>query len=120
MNNFTEWTRSKALSSEPVPEDILSSCDAALVTKWLCLFVLETRQESGKRYPPKTLYMLLCGLYRISKSNGVPFNFLDKGDSRFRELHNTLDTAFSTLHAEGVGAEKKSAAVITLEDEELM
>ena len=83
---------------------------------------METRQENGKPYPPKSIYMylLLCGLYRVCKGNGVPFNFLDKANSRFRDLHNTLDTIFSTLHAQGVGAEKKSAPVISIEDEELL
>ena len=37
LNNFAEWTKSRASSSEPVPEGILSSCDAELVTKWLSL-----------------------------------------------------------------------------------
>ena len=69
---------------------------------------------------PLHQFNFCCGLYRICKSNGVPFNFLDKADSRFMELHNTLDTLFSSLHAQGVGAEKKSAAVITEEDEKLM
>ena len=47
---------------------------------------------------------------------------MDKADSKFRELHNTLDTLFSSLHAQGLGAEKKSAAVITIteENEKLM
>ena len=31
-----------------------------------------------------------------------------------------MDTVFSTLHAQGVGAEKKSAPAISIEDEELL
>ena len=120
LNNFTEWEKSRESSSEPVPKDLLSSSDDQLICKWLCRFTLETRQENGEPYPPKTIYLLLCGLYRVCKANGLPFNFLDKADSRFRDLHCTLDSLFSTLHVQGIGAEKKSAPVITIEDEDLM
>ena len=86
----------------------------------MCRFVLETRQHNGEQYPPKSVYAILCGLYRISRSNGVPFNFIDKSNTRFLALHNTLDSLFSKLHADGVGAIKKSAPVITTEDERLL
>ena len=79
---------------------------------------METRQENGKPYPPRSIYLLLCGLYRVCKGNGVPFNFLDKADSRFRDLHNTLDTVFSSLYAHGVGDDKMSAPAISIEDED--
>ena len=49
----------------------------------------------------------------------MTFNFLDKADTRLRELHNILDSLYSKLHA-GVGAIKRSAAVITMEDENLL
>ena len=78
---------------------------------------METRQDNGKPYPPRSIYLLPCGL---CKGNGVPFNFLDKADSRFCDLHNTLDTVFSTLHAQGVGAHKMSAPAISIEDEDLL
>ena len=103
LNNYSEWKNSRQSSSEPVPEGLLSSRDDQLLCKWLCRFAMETRQENGKPYPPRSIYLLLCGLYRVCKGNGgVPFNFLDKADSRFHDLHNTLDTVFSTLHAQGV------------------
>ena len=120
-NNFADWVKARESSSdEPVPKDLLSSTDTGVVCKWMCRFVMETRQESGLPYLPKSIYLLLCGLYRISRSNSVPFNFLDRKDIRFKDLHNTLDTMFSNLHAEGIGAEKKSASAITVEDEELL
>ncbi len=49
--------------------------------------------------------------------NRVPFSVLDKHNVRFRELFNTLDVVSSTLHREGVVAERKSAAVIEFEHE---
>ena len=71
--NVEEWAqiRSVANPSDAVPEDLLSLNDPDLVCKWLCKFVLETYQESGKHYPPKSLYSILCGLQRISYFNGV-------------------------------------------------
>ena len=52
---------------------------------------METRQASGKPYPPKSTYALLCVLLRIVHSNGVVHNFLDKSDVRFRVLHQTFN-----------------------------
>ena len=121
--NFSDWVDSRNKSFNPddrVPDDLLSYSDPAVVCSWLCRFVLETRQKSGEPYPPKSIYSILCGLYRISRANGVPFNFLDKTDTRFGPLNNTLDSLFSKLHADGVGAVKKSAQVITVEDEKLL
>ena len=120
--NFSDWAkvRNTKLPNDPVPFGLLSSSDPALVCKWLCCYVMETRQQSGKPYPPSSIYSLLCGLYRTCRANGVTFNFLDKADTRFRELHNILDSLCSKLHAEGVGAIKRSAAVITMEDENLL
>ena len=120
LNIYSKWKKSRQSSGKPVPESFLSSRDDQLLCKWLCRFAMGTRQENGKPYPPRSIYLLLCGLYRVCKGNGVPFNFLDKADSRFRDLHNTLDTVFSTLHAQGVGADKKSAPAISIEDEDLL
>ena len=118
-NNFVQWMKAREASDDPVPEDLLSCNDPAIVCKWLSRFVLETHQESGKPYPATSIYLLLCGLFRISRSKGVLFNFLDKTDSRFRDLHNTTDSVCSNLHAGGVGAQKKAAHVISAEDEDL-
>ena len=118
LNIYSEWKKSRQSSSEPLPKGFLSSRDDQLLCKWLCHFAMETRQENGKPYPPRSIYLLLCGLYRVCKGNGVPFNFLDKADSRFRDLHNTLATVFSSLHAHGVGADKTSGPAISIEDED--
>ena len=42
------------------------------------------------------------------------FCILDKSDTRFRELHLTLDSVSSELHRVGVGVVKKSASVISI------
>ena len=44
-------------------------------------------------------------------------NFLNKQDSRFRQLQHTLDAVFHKLHSEGIGVQVKHAEVLTKEDE---
>lgn len=57
-------------------------------------------------------------MYQISRLNGVVFNFLDKKDVRFKELHNTIEFICSTLHSQGLGSSVNSAAAVSVEDEE--
>ena len=120
--NFQEWirVRNEANPLDQAPADFLTCNEPEIVSKWLQKFVLETSQESGDPYPPKSLYAILCGLYQISQSNGVSFNFLDKKDTRFAVLYRTFDSIFSTLHSQGVGTSKKSAEVIPIEEEEML
>ena len=122
FNNFQAWVaaRKESHPSDPVPDNLLSSSDAETLCRFLCLYVMETRQEDGTCYPPIMIYSLLCGLYRITRSNDVPLNFIDKNNSDFRSLHQTLDYHFSELHSEGVGADRKSGSVISFEDEEIL
>ena len=47
-----------------------------------------------------------------------PPNFLDRQDVRFKKLHGTCDCIFCKLQESGVGTTKKSAAVITEENED--
>ena len=81
---------------------------------------METRQEAGKAYPSKSLYSLLCALYRLSCSSGTSLNFLDKTNVRFAEFHRTLDSVCSQLHSHSGGASTNSVAMIPLEDEEAL
>ncbi len=98
------------LFDKTYPPDVI--CNA------LQKFVTEARREDGSPYPPKTLYQLLCGLLRHSR--GVqedPPNFLDRNDVRFKKLHGTCDCVFRGLHESGVGIAKKSAEIISEENE---
>ena len=87
--------------------------------KYLRYFVLEARSHDGTKYSPATICLILSGLNRILKESKAPFNIFDKLNSCFRELHLTLDCVTSTLHHEGIGVIKNTAAVILFEDEEL-
>ena len=81
-----------------------------ILCKWLSFSVMETRQTSGKVYPPKKLYALLCGLLRMACNKGCTLNFLDKEDQRFMALHKRTDNICSQLHSIGIGVERNSAA----------
>ena len=73
--NLKEWaaSRSTLMPNEPVP-NLLECRDPSEFNKWLCRYVLETRQENGKPYPPKSLYNLLCGIQRITRDDSIDFN----------------------------------------------
>ena len=77
LKTFEDWivARNANNPGDPVPNNLLMpSTTPDCVCKWLSRFVLEVRQSSGKPYPPKSLHSVLCGLYRVSRSNGVTFN----------------------------------------------
>ena len=122
LRNFSLWmeNRNKQVPNDVVPEDILSCQDPAILNKWLCRYVLETRQENGNPYPPKSLNGLLCGIHRVTLDNKVPFNFLDKTSVHFQDLHKTLDSVCSELHSSGIGADTKLSMVISYEHEDLL
>ena len=119
VKNFNDWVtnRNERLPDNPIPLDLLECHDATKVCKYLCMFVLETRKSDGSEYPPCTIKALLSGLNRVLHANKAPFSILDKHNPEFQELSNTLDVVCSNLHRQGIGAEKHSAPVITIEDE---
>ena len=91
----------------------------SIICECLQRFVSEARRADGTKYPPKTLYQILCGLLRHAReSQSNPSNFLDRKDSRFKKLHATCDVIFKTLHEEGIGVKKKSTPVVSKSDEE--
>ena len=51
---------------------------------WLCKFICEVAKQTGERYPPKTLYLLVCGINRhLGNVQGeMAFNILEKSDRR--------------------------------------
>ena len=104
-NNSTKWAlkvfdlwrqaRNCHSPEDPVPEDLLTSCNPALLNLHLSKFAVEARKADGTVYPPSTIHQLLCGLLRHMRETtpGCP-NFLNKQDSQFRHLQGTLDSLF--------------------------
>ena len=62
-------------NSECLPIILLSCSHEKLLCK---CYVMETQQVSGKSYPPKSIYSLLCWFLRMVHSNDVVHNFLVK------------------------------------------
>ena len=117
VKNFMDWAnnRNKSSGSDPVPIDLLECHDVAKVCSHLCKYVLETRKSDGTKYPPGTIKALIAGINRQLQVNKAPFSLFDKGNTHCRDLCNTLDVVCSNLHKDGLGADKNSAPVITVE-----
>ena len=58
-----------------VPGDLLRRHDADLVCKYLCLFIMETRRENGKMYPPSSFHCLVSEINRVLQANNATFLF---------------------------------------------
>ena len=54
------------------------------VNYWLTKFVEEVAKPSKERYPPKTLYQIVCGLRRFMEENNekLDLNPIDASDKR--------------------------------------
>ena len=68
MKNFSDWMDCYNTKNpdEPCPSELLSEfCSKATLNKCLCVYINETRNCKGERYPPKTIYALLCGIHHI-------------------------------------------------------
>lgn len=92
-----------------------------MIPRISCLqrFVSKARRVNETSYPPKTLYQILCGLLRHSREHqSNPPNFLDRKDARFKKLYSTCDSVFNVQREQGVGADKKSAKIVTKVDED--
>ena len=65
-------------------EILLPSCSVHTLSKWLCVYVAETRSQTGEAYPPTIVHSLLSGILRHMKSvNPMYPNFFDKNDQRY-------------------------------------
>ena len=57
----------------------LEHMSAESLNFWLCKFIYEVAKQTGERYPPKTLYLLVClGNVQGEKA----FNILEKSVSK--------------------------------------
>ena len=121
LRNYEAWqtTRNSAHPELPVPDNLLTSGSEEDLNHWLSFYIVETKKSNGESYPPKTLYQLLTGLLRHSRSrNSLTPNFLDKANPAFKSFHHVLDNTFKSLRQEGVGSGTKHAEIITKEEEQ--
>ena len=86
---------------------------------WLARFISEVCSKNKSEYPPKTLYLIACGLLRHLRDNGIyDKNILDEKDSRFKYFTNALDGRMKDLTYRGIGLRIKQSDIFT-EAEEL-
>ena len=68
MNKKAQFETSKGNGLESTNvEDLsvpLEHMSADSLNFWLCKFICEVEKQTGERYPPKTLYLLVCGINR--------------------------------------------------------
>ena len=123
LHNCTDWAKQRNSHSpeETVPPELLAAGSTEQLNKWLSFFVIETRNNKGERYPPKTIYQLLSSLLRHMRTlnPGAP-NFLEKSNHAFKKLHNIMEYLFQELSKEGVSAETKHAEIVTKDEENLV
>ena len=119
VRNFEAWkfNRNVAFPDKQVHANLLQSGSSKDLSHWLSFFVSETRNCSGERYPPKTLYQLLSGLLRHARSsNDQTPDFLDK-TSTFKPFHAVLDNLFKMLRQDGIGNDSKHAELVSKDEE---
>ena len=121
LNNFAEWQKdyNERHPEDTCPDGVLLTDDRKVLALWLQRYALSTRKKNGEKYPPKTVYLLLCSLQRhMREVKEKPFNIFDREDADFKLLFNTCDNYFRELRVDGVGAEARPTEVLTREDEE--
>ena len=100
VSSFAEWQRLREvevpvldcgglfkdyeLHKVPALNANIAGMDAPLLNYWLSKFVMEVAKRSCGRYPPKTVYCIICALKRyLEEKNGFEaLNPLDASDKR--------------------------------------
>ena len=121
LKNFEDWKiacRVHFPEKDEVPDDLLSKGNPEDLCKFLSAYAAESRKQNGSPYPPKTVYCLLTGLLRHSRTLKPTFpNFLDTDNPDFSSFHACIDNLFRRLRTSGIGSESKSAAIFTKDEE---
>ena len=119
LNVFKEWMNGSKLEKEA--DFLWCEADKEQVCDLLCKFIAEAKQCSGEPYSPKTLLQLLVNLQSYaSDCNPRACKFMDIKDPIFKPLHHVLNNLSKKLLNDGIGAKKKQARVVTMEEEETL
>lgn len=95
-------------------KSLLELDDGELITL-LPRFIHEIRRKDGKRYPGSTLVSIVAGIQKTI-SNQRNINFFR--DEKFKIIRDSLDASMKISTKEGGNLMKKSAGVISYEQEE--
>ncbi|VDI45795.1 receptor-type tyrosine-protein phosphatase T [Mytilus galloprovincialis] len=98
---FNQWRSFRAQNRDPIIE--LHMMNAECMNYWLERFVMETRNQNGEEYPPKSLYYIVCGLLRHCRDMNVhDKNFLDQKDGRFAHFRRVLNAKIKDSLSKGL------------------
>ena len=66
----------------------IEDMDVISLSYWLTKFVMEVAKYSGERYPPRTVYGIVCGVKRClgDKNGDEALNSLDAHDKRYGKV----------------------------------
>ena len=66
----------------------IEDMDAISLNYWLTKFVMAVAKDSGERYPPRTVYGIVCGVkrYLADKNGDEALNPLDAHDKRYGKV----------------------------------
>ena len=81
--------------------------------------VSELRKEDGSEYTPRSLAQFIASLQRyINDKKEGSIRLCNPDNPTFKQLHRTLDSRYRQLHAQGIGAKRRHAEVLTNEEED--
>ena len=124
LKNLHDWyTDYQERNPEsPCPESILtSSPNKEDLNKYLTIFISETGNQNGERYPPRTIYSLLSGILRATRTENPAYpNFLDRKDLAFKTFHIDLDNLFKKVKLDGIGVDSKHTENISAVEEDAL
>jgi hypothetical protein len=120
LSNFNAWCKHYNSTHKNVCPKLEEIHAENELCRWLTCFILGTRTTRGQEYSPKTLIMLLAGLYRHMAPSDERFNFMNKRNPVYRGLWSACDRLFRQLREKGVGAKPKSAPIISSEEDDIL
>ena len=74
---------------------------------------------NGEEYTPRSLAQFIAGLQRyISEKKETPVCLTDSEHPVFKSLYHVLENRYRQLYAQGIGAKRRQAEVITKDEKE--
>ena len=99
---FESWRAHRNSYGESVKE--LHDMNTEEMNYYLGRFIAEARKQDGQPYPPRSLYLISCGLLRHLRDKKVyDKNFLCTKTLEFSEFRKILDARMKELLQMGFG-----------------
>ena len=99
MKVFEQWQEMRKARGNAVPHILQKPYDCTALSHWLALFVTEVRKADGRKYPPNSVYQILCGILHFMRKQD-PFvpKFLDRSTNALEKNNiGQFQTCFPRL-----------------------